>query len=123
MYSLAFASSGFHCHVTSLLSGRTHIRSSSKASYCVTSLKILIKQRVSFIWEKETKTEQVPDGKCGSVMPCSHQISWKLGSVNTALWSGARKKHWMLSYKNPESNKEPINSTQPEPQNGPVYVP
>lgn len=66
---------------------------------------------------------QVPDGKCGSVMQCSHQISWKMGNVNTALWSRARKKQWMFSCKNPESSKQPINSMQTESENGPFYVP
>lgn len=66
---------------------------------------------------------QVPDGKCGSVMPCSHQISWKMGSVNIAVWSRARKKHWMFSCKNPESSKQPINSMQTESENGLFYVP
>jgi hypothetical protein len=43
--------------------------------------------------------------------------------MNTALWSEARKEHWVLSYKNPESSKQRINSTQPESENGPFYAP
>ena len=66
---------------------------------------------------------QVPDGKCGCVLQPSHQRSWKMGSVNVVLWSRARKKQWMFSCKNPESSKQPINSTQTESENGPFYVP
>lgn len=66
---------------------------------------------------------QVPDGKCSSVMQCSHQISWKMGNVNIALWSRARKKQRMFSCKNPESSKQPINSMQTESENGPFHAP